>query len=183
MDISHCSDSVLWRLIEIGKEPILAPFVESNLEMSSSVHVKLADRSLLVKAGVAALAATTASFGAHVWLLHWSEEAVVYDWGIVSLAYATLLLQTLFLVFLYYHSSHLIPWRKKLPRALFVTAVVLGIQGELVRQPLMNFVCSLHLGWKEALCCSFVHQLSIWIPRLVFCTIIVFTIPQKHELS
>ena len=148
-------------------------------------------RSFFVRAIVVALVASVCSLSVHIWLVHWAEnvsskmvdnwlaKTTTYDWFTICMAYLTSFIHAVFLVFIYFHSSQIFPFNKPLPRALLVTAIVLGIEQELIRQPLMNFVCNLQLGWDTAFLVSLVNQLSVWIPSFLFCTIIVFTIPRK----
>ena len=140
-----------------------------------------------------ALVATICSLSLHIWLVRWAEsrnleivpqaQMTTYDLFTICMAYVTAFVQTVFLSFIYLYSSHIIPIRKRLLKALLVTVVVLGIEGELFRQPLMNFVCNLQLGYGNAFLVSLTHQLSIWVPKFLLCALIVFFVPEKAVVS
>ncbi len=102
---------------------------------------------------------------------------------ITIVAYITALLPTFFIAYIYYQTADLISFTKKISKVCFVAILILGIKGDLFRQPFMNFICSLPIGVKKAVLFSLLNHLHIWIANFILAFFIVYLCPVKKLQS
>lgn len=135
--------------------------------------------------------ATVFSLTTHIFLMKYSQiliafllesDAPVTDYNFVttSLAYLTALCPSFVLFFIYTRIRHLLPKKNNILKALVLTICLLGLKGELFRQPFMNFICSFELGAGKALLFTILQQLHIWLSNFVLCTSIVYFFQESH---
>lgn len=106
----------------------------------------------------------------------------LHDHGafITFMAYITALLPISIIAYIYYQTAYLIPFKKNIARVFFITILILGVKGELFRQPFMNFICSLPMGLKKAVLFSFLNHLHMWIANFILALLIVYLCPVKN---
>lgn len=106
-----------------------------------------------------------------------------YSPFIISAAYATAFIKGGLVVFLYYNTQHLLPIKSKLLKALLVACILLEINDNLIRQPLMNILVNHTMGMHglkpyifEAL-----NMLDKWVSAIVLAVAVVYLCPQKNK--
>ena len=103
-----------------------------------------------------------------------------YSSFITCSAYLTAIFPTTVLAIAFYFGGVLLPFGKN-TNALILCALVLGIKGELLRMPLMNFVCNIESGFSSAILYSFFNHFHIWVANLVLSFCIVYICPKKSD--
>jgi hypothetical protein len=102
---------------------------------------------------------------------------------IIFSAYATAFLLIGFLVFLYYHTQHLIKAESRLTKILLVTCILFGFKGDLIRQPIMNFILMHTSGFNNAFLYVILDNIDKWIANLFLATCLVYLCPYKNKIG
>lgn len=98
---------------------------------------------------------------------------------IIYASYATALVTTGFLVFCYYHTQHLIPGRFWYSKTIYTAAIIFGIKGELIRQPIMDYILNYTIGLNNPLVFVIMNSLDQWLANLLLALCLVCLCPQK----
>ncbi len=104
-----------------------------------------------------------------------------YPSHIIIAAYLTALLTTSLLVYLYYHLGHLLKIKNKILKTLVISAVLLEIKGDLIRQPLMDYLYNIHLGTAHPALFVILNQADKWLPNLILAATLVYLCPLKNK--
>lgn len=127
----------------------------------------------------------------HVFLETWAQplltamtENVIppeenYPRLIILMAYATACVSVGLIAFLYHHLGQYMPVRKKWQRVLLLAAIVLEIKGDLIRQPVMDFIVNLTLDLETPFKFVVVNQMDKWVANLLLAAVIVYLCPLK----
>lgn len=112
-----------------------------------------------------------------------STDPSTYQPIVIFSAYATAFMMIGFLVFLYYHTQHLIPEKSKLIKTLFVTSILFGFKGDLIRQPMMNFILMHTTGFNNAFFYVILDNIDKWIANLFLAVCLVYLCPDKNKIG
>ena len=114
--------------------------------------------------------------------INFNPDPATYSWLVIGSSYGTAILMVGVYVFLYYHVQNFIPGKTKLAKVLIVIAVLLGIKGDLMRQPIMDFVVS-----SEAMNASMAFNLVVlnhldkWLANILLTICLVYLCPKKSR--
>lgn len=148
----------------------------------------------VIWAVICAAVATVLSLTSHIYIIESTKPIInlmvesitthydssEYPLFIMVSAYVTDFFTTGILVFLYYHTQHLIPCTKKWQKLLFVIAIIFGIKfGGLVRQPIMDYLLSSISGMESPSLFIFYTTIDGWVSNLLLAICIVYLCPQK----
>lgn len=106
-----------------------------------------------------------------------------YSVLIKSAAYGTAFLNVSLIVFLYYHTQHLLPIKSKLGKALIVACILLEIKGNLIRLPIMDVLVNYSFGMHGLEPFKFVglNKLDQWISNLFIAFCLVYLCPKNRQ--
>ncbi|MEN8236763.1 MAG: hypothetical protein ABFQ95_04380 [Pseudomonadota bacterium] len=138
--------------------------------------------------------ATVLALTTHIYVLEWAKpildtmaqgmnvnpDSSNYPPIIMYSAYATAFFTVGLLVFFYYHAQHLIPGKSNLMKVLLVTAILLGLKGELVRQPLMDLILNYTLGMEQPFLFVSLNHVDRWLANLLLAVCLVYLCPRKE---
>ncbi|MEZ0261540.1 MAG: hypothetical protein ACAH80_11055 [Alphaproteobacteria bacterium] len=102
---------------------------------------------------------------------------------IIFMAYATACISVGLVAFLYRHLGQYMPVKKKWQRVLLLAAIVLEIKGDLIRQPVMDFIVNVTQGLETPFQFVVVNQMDKWVANLLLAAIIVYLCPLKKETA
>jgi hypothetical protein len=103
---------------------------------------------ILVASVVAAIVALTV----HILLQQWAQPIISermrgievlrppYGAFVTGVAYVTAVVPAIVAAILFYYGAHLLPARSRLGKGLWLGVLILLLKGDLVRQPVMNFL-------------------------------------------
>jgi len=129
----------------------------------------------------------------HVLLETWAQPLIAamtanilppeesYPRLIIFMAYATACVSVGLIAFLYHHLGQYMPVRKKWLRVLLLAAIVLEIKGDLIRQPVMDFIVNVTLDLETPFKFVVVNQMDKWVANLLLAAVIVYLCPLKKE--
>ena len=144
--------------------------------------------------GLCLVIATVLALTAHIYILGWVKPTLdlmmqgtnpppEYSPFIISAAYVTAFIRGALVVFLYYQTQHLLPIKSQPLKALLVACILLEINDNLIRQPLMNILVNHTMGMHglkpylfEAL-----NMLDKWVSALVLALAVVYLCPKKYK--
>ena len=112
-----------------------------------------------------------------------STNPSLYPSIIIFSAYATAFLLIGFLVFLYYHTQHLIKAESRLTKILLVTCILFGFKGDLIRQPIMNFILMHTTGFNDAFLYVILDNIDKWRANLLLALCLVYLCPYKNKIG
>ena len=141
--------------------------------------------------------ATVLALTTHIYILQWAEPILKamtqgmtanpdpsnYPPVIMYSAYATAFFTVGLLVFFYYHAQHLIPGKSNLIKILLVTLILLGLKGDLIRQPLMDLILNYTLGMERPFVFVAVNHVDRWLANLLLAVSLVYLCPRKEIRS
>jgi len=143
---------------------------------------------------VCLLIATILALTSHIYISEWVKPILdammqglhstpAYSSAIISAAYATAFITVGLTVFLYYHTQHLLPLKSNLLKVLVVACILLEINGNLIRQPLMDILVNYSSGMNGLKPFAFVAltMLDKWISALLRALCLVYLCPKKYE--
>ncbi len=108
-----------------------------------------------------------------------SVDPSTYQPIVIFSAYATAFMMIGFLVFLYYHTQHLLLAKSKLIKVLFVTCILFGFKGDLIRQPIMNFILMYTTGFNNAFLYVILDNIDKWLANFFLAICLVYLCPVK----
>ena len=114
--------------------------------------------------------------------INFNPDPSTYSFIVVGTAYLTAIAMIAVYVFLYYHLQYLTPGKTKFTKSLVVAAILFGIKGDLVRQPIMDFI----LGYESAsffVALKFVvlNHIDKWLVNIVLAFCLVYFCPKKYN--
>ena len=108
-----------------------------------------------------------------------NADSTNYSKIVIYAAYATAFMNIGFLTFFYYHTQHLIPRNSKLIKILLVTAIIFGIKGDLIRQPIMDIILNYDIGFDKPILFVVLNHADKWLANLFLAICLVYLCPQK----
>jgi hypothetical protein len=150
-------------------------------------------KDLRFRLPVTVLAAAFVALVAHVYLETWARpiiramtETVTpteggYPQFIIFMAYFTACISVGVVAYLYHYLGQYMPVRKKWQRVLLLAAIVLEVKGELIRQPVMDFMVNLTVDIEQPLMFVVVSHMDKWIANLLLAAIIVYLCPLRKD--
>lgn len=114
--------------------------------------------------------------------INFNPDPSTYSFIIVGAAYLTAIAVIAVYVFLYYHIQYLIPGKTKFAKTFVVAAILFGIKGDLIRQPIMDFI----LGYEStsfliALKFVVLNHIDKWLVNIVLAFCLVYFCPKKYN--
>lgn len=82
---------------------------------------------------------------------------------------------------IYYYAGHLIPFKNKLFRILFVLFILLESHGLLIRYPIVSYLEALRLGAHHPALFIIALQLDKWIPNTLFALCLIYFCPVRQN--
>jgi len=101
---------------------------------------------------VAAIVAAIVALSLHIFLQQWTQPIIAHlmigvevarpPYGplITTAAYVTAVVPALVAAVLFYYGAHLLPSRSRIAKGLLLGGLIILIKGDLIRQPIMNFL-------------------------------------------
>lgn len=145
--------------------------------------------------------ATIVSLTTHIYLMKWMQPSIIaivdqltesgininpnpstYSYLIIDSAYVTAAVMIGIYVFLYYQVQQLIHAKTTCMKALIVTAILFGIKGDLVRQPIMDLIMTLE--WVDiftSLKFVTLNHLDKWLANIFLSFCLVYLCPKKSD--
>lgn len=109
-----------------------------------------------------------------------NPDPSTYSFIVVGAAYLTAILMVAAYVFLYYHAQHLIPGKTKFTKTLVVVAILFGLKGDLVRQPIMNFIVSFEsMSFVTTLKFVVLNHIDKWLANILLAFCLVYLCPKR----
>jgi hypothetical protein len=100
---------------------------------------------------------------------------------IICSAYITAFLTIGVLAFLYYHCQHLIPGRSKFTKFLVATAIIFGVKGELIRQPIMDIILNYTTGFPNPILFVVLNHTDKWLANILLAACLVYLCPKNKS--
>jgi hypothetical protein len=100
---------------------------------------------------------------------------------LIFMAYFTACISVGVIAFLYHHLGRYMPVRRKWLRVLLLAAIVLEIKGDLIRQPVMDYIVNVTQGLETPLRFVMINQMDKWVANLLLAAVIVYLCPMKKE--
>jgi hypothetical protein len=150
-------------------------------------------RDLRFRLPLAIMLAAFVGLAAHVRLAAWAMPVIRdmtanlgvpekdYSALVIFMAYLTACISVGLVAFLYHHLGQYMPVRKKWQRVLLLAAIVLEIKGDLIRQPVMDFIAQIAYGLETPFRFVVVNQMDKWVANLLLAAVIVYLCPLKKE--
>ena len=147
----------------------------------------------ILQIGLCLVTATILALTSHIYILKWVKPILdsmmqgvrpppEYSPFIILAAYTTAFIRGGLIVFLYYNTQHLLPIKSKLLKALVVACILLEINDNLIRQPVMNILVNYTMGMEglkpylfEAL-----NMLDKWVATIILALAVVYLCPRKY---
>jgi len=112
--------------------------------------------------------------------INFNPDPSTYSWIVIGAAYLTAIAMIAVCVFLYYHAQHLIPGKTRFIKMLIVIAILFGIKGDLVRQPIMNFILSYEsMDFFTSLKFVILNHIDQWVANIFLVICLVYLCPKK----
>ena len=139
--------------------------------------------------------ASVLALTAHIYVSEWvkpildsmmrgiSSEAPPYSSFIISIAYATACLTVGVKVFIYYHAQHLLPKWSNPIKTFLVACINLEFNGNLIRQPIMDFLVNQTTGLKTPFLFVIINSVAKWISALLIAACLVYFCPKGSQNS
>jgi hypothetical protein len=147
----------------------------------------------IIQAGLCLVITTILALTSHIYISEWVKPVLdsmtqglhdePYSFFIISAAYGTAFITCGVVVFLYYHSQHLLPIKSNLLKALLIACILLEVKGNLIRQPVMDVLVNYSFGMQGFQPFVFVglNTLDKWISALLSALALVYLCPRKYE--
>lgn len=103
-----------------------------------------------------------------------------YSSFIIIAAYGTAFITVGLIVFLYYHTQHLLSIKSNFLKALVVACILLELKGNLIRQPLMDLLVNYSFGMQGLQPFAFVglNMLDKWVSTYLLAIGLVYLCPK-----
>lgn len=151
------------------------------------------------QATICTLVASVSALTTHIYVMKWLQpyiNAIVeqgikqginfnpdpstYSWIIIGAAYLTAIAMVAVYVFLYYHAQHLISGKTRFMKILIVIAIIFGIGGDLVRQPIMDFISlSGSMDFFTSFRLVTLNHIDKWLANIFLAICLVYLCPKK----
>ncbi len=150
-------------------------------------------KKFIFQAGICLLITTLIPLTIHIHILEWVKpkldalmhgfqpESSAYPSIIIFMAHITAFITVGLVMFLYYHTQHLLIVKHKILKAFLVACILLEIKGDLLRQPLMDYLLNYNLGMKNPLLFVVLNQLDKWLANFFIALCLVYLCPKKRE--
>ena len=149
----------------------------------------------ILQVGLCLVMATILALTSHIYISEWAKpvldsmmeglhpESSEYPPYIISAAYATAFITVGLVIFLYYHTQHLLPIKSRPLKALLVACILLEIKGSLIRQPIMDILVNYSFGMQGFKPFLFValNTSDKWVSALLSAMCLVYLCPQKYK--
>lgn len=111
------------------------------------------------------------------------SQPPAYSAFIISAAYGTAVISVGLVVFLYYHTQHLLPIESNLLKVLVIACIILELKGNLIRQPLMNILVNYSMGMDgfKPYVFESLNALDNWVSALLLALCLVYLCPKKYK--
>jgi hypothetical protein len=147
----------------------------------------------IMQALVCLVLATISALTTHIYVSEWvkplldtmaqgmdpSPDSSTYPPFIIYAAYGTAFITVALKVFLYYHVQHLLPLKSKVFKILLVAGLMLELNGNLIRQPVMDLLLNYTIGMKNPLLFVALNHFDKWLANLLLAICLVYVCPQK----
>ena len=150
----------------------------------------------ILQAGVCLVIATVLALTSHIYISEWVKPTLdsmmqglqpppAYSPFIISAAYITAFIRVTLVIFLYYHTQHLLPIKSNLLKVLLVACILLETHDNLIRQPVMNILVNYTMGMKELEPYVFeaLNMFDKWVSAILLAACLVYLCPQKYKKS
>jgi hypothetical protein len=107
------------------------------------------------------------------------EPPGIYPNYIVALAFATAIIQIALNVLVYYYAGHLLAIQNKILKSLALTAIILELNGALIRYTVVGSFELARLGAAHPVLYILADNLDKWIPNLILAFGLVYFCPLK----
>lgn len=112
--------------------------------------------------------------------INFNPDPSTYSFVVVGAAYLTAIAMVAAYVFLYYHVQHCIPGKTKFAKMLVVTAILFAIKGDLLREPIMNFILSYEsMSFFTSLQFVALNHIDKWLSNVFLAFCLVYLCPPK----
>lgn len=152
------------------------------------------EKKKILQIGVCLVIATVFALTTHIYILERVKPILdammkdtipppAYSPFIITAAYATAFIKGALVVFLYYQTQHLIPVKSKFLKSLLVACILLEINDNLIRQPLMNILVNHTMGMHgfKPYLFEVLNMLDKWACSLVLALAVVYLCPRKYK--
>lgn len=156
-------------------------------------------RSNVLRGIICIVVATVAALSAHIFVQGWAQNIMGptmqglvlpkdgYPRIVVVAAYVTALAPTGIVTLIYYWTADRLPIANRPLKALAVTAMLLALKGELIRQPLMNAITYIYVfakpGTPIPIEAAFLLQADKWAANLALAFCLVYLCPVRKDLT
>jgi hypothetical protein len=135
---------------------------------------------------------TLLALTSHIYISEWVKPALEsmtqglhersYSPFIIVAAYGTAFITVGLIVFLYYHTQHLLPIKSNLLKAWVVACILLELKGNLIRQPIMDILVNYSFGMQGLQPFIFVglNMLDKWVSAYLSAIGLVYLCPKKY---
>lgn len=106
-----------------------------------------------------------------------------YSYAIIAAAYGTAIITVGLVVFLYYHTQHLLLIKSNLFKTFVIAGILLELKGNLIRQPIMDILVNYSFDMHGLQPFKFVglNMLDKWVSSLLVALCLVYLCPRKHK--
>jgi hypothetical protein len=140
--------------------------------------------------------ATVSGLTTHIYVSEWikpmldsmtqeinsSPDSSTYPPVIIYAAYGTAFITVALKVFLYYHAQHLLPIKSKILKTFLVAALMLEINGNLIRQPVMDILLNYTIGMKNPFLFVALNNVDKWLANILLAACLIYLCPQKTRV-
>lgn len=145
----------------------------------------------IFQAGLCLLITTVLALTSHIYISEWVKPTLfsmtqglheqAYSSMIIFMAYGTAFITVGLVVFLYYHTQHLIPIKSDLIKILMIAAILLELKGDLIRQPIMDILVNYSFGMQglQPFVFEGYNMLDKWVSALLSSVCLVYLCPNK----
>lgn len=147
----------------------------------------------ILQASLCLIMATILALTTHIYISEWVKPILdsmtqgltskPYSPMIISAAYGTAFITIALVVFLYYHTQHLLPIKSRFLKALLVACILLELKGNLIRQPVMDILVNYSFGMEGLKPFLFVglNKIDQWLANILLAMCLVYLCPQKYK--
>jgi hypothetical protein len=112
--------------------------------------------------------------------INFNPDPSSYSFIVVGAAYLTAILMIAAYVFLYYHAQYMIPGKTNLTKIVAVTAILFCLKGDLIRQPIMNFIMNFEsMSFITSFKLVILDHIDKWLANVLLAFCLVYFCPKK----
>ncbi len=161
--------------------------------MNETIQLRINTRSKALRIALCLMTATLAALTAHIYVAEWTRPILMaatsglkfdpseYPPAIMFSAYGTAFVTVGLVLFLYYHTQHLLAIKSKLLKAIVVACIMLELKGDLFRQPFMDFLLYYINGIEAPVTLVILNQADKWVANLLLGLCLVYWCPKKDS--